>query len=171
MQRKLTEEYVNFSSRYAVPKAMTIKEIENETNTDRALQAVRASIKTKHSDFDLVRPFKIVKDELTITSDNITLRGTRIVVPGALQQRAVDLAPDVHQGLVKTKSLLCEKIWLPRIDKITIATVDKCKCCQAMGKANPPEPLSMTCMPERPWDMVRIDFFGTVQFPRENIYW
>eukprot|EP00794_Sanderia_malayensis_P011759 gene11759-biopygen9424 len=102
-QEKLTEEYVNFVSRYAVPKAMTIKEIKDETNTDRVLQAVRAAIKTNHWDLDLVRPFKSVKDELTINSDNITLRGTRIVVPSALQQRTVDLAHDAHQGLFKTK--------------------------------------------------------------------
>eukprot|EP00794_Sanderia_malayensis_P014472 gene14472-biopygen11586 len=161
-QEKLTEEYVNFVSRYAVPKAMTIKEIKDETNTDRALQAVRAAIKTNHWDLDLVCPFKSVKDELTINSDNIILRGTRIVVPSALQQRAVDLAHDPHQGLVKTKSLLREKVWFPGIDKITKATVDKCISCQETGKANPPEPLNMTSMPERPWDMVHIDFFGRV---------
>eukprot|EP00794_Sanderia_malayensis_P011763 gene11763-biopygen9427 len=83
-QEKLTEEYVNFVSRYAVPKAMTIKEIKDETNTDRVLQTVRAAIKTNHWDLDLVRPFKSVKDELTINSDSIILRGTRIVVPSRL---------------------------------------------------------------------------------------
>ncbi len=161
-QEKLTEEYVNFVSRYAVPKAMTIKEIKDATNTDRTLQAVRAAIRTNHWDVDLARPFKNVKDELTVNSDNIVLRGTRIVIPSALQQRAVDLAHDAHQGLVKTKSLLREKVWFPGIDKITKDTVEKCIPCQATGKANPPEPINMTSMPEAPWDMVHIDFFGPV---------
>ena len=161
-QEKLTEEYVNFISRYAVPKAMTLKEIKDATDTDRTLKAVRAAIRTNQWNVDLVQPFKSIKDELTINSENVVLRGHRIVIPSALQQRAVDLAHDSHQGLVKTKALLREKVWFPGIDKIAQTTVGKCIPCQATGKANPPEPLQMTSMPEGPWDMVHIDFFGPV---------
>ena len=110
-QEKLTEEYVNFISRYAVPKAMTLKEIKDATDTDRTLKAVRAAIRTNQWNVDLVQPFKSIKDELTINSENVVLRGHRIVIPSALQQRAADLAHDSHQGLVKTKALLREKVW------------------------------------------------------------
>ena len=157
-QEKLTEEYFNFISRYAVPKAMTFKEIEDASDTDRALKAVRAAIKTNQWNIDLVQPFKNIKDELIINSENVVLRGNRIVIHSALQHRAVDLAHDSHQGLVKTKALLREKVWFPGIDRIAQTTVEKCIPCQATGKANPPEPLNMTSMPEGPWAMVHIDF-------------
>ena len=45
-----------------------------------------------------------VKDELTVNSAaNLILRGSRIVIPTALQQRATSLAHEGHQGIVKTK--------------------------------------------------------------------
>ncbi len=44
------------------------------------------------------------------------LRGSRIFI---LQQKAIDIAHESHQGLVKTKSLLREKVWFPGIDEMT----------------------------------------------------
>ena len=133
-QEKLTEEYVSFISRYAVPKAMTLKEIKDATDTDRTLKAVRAAIRTNQWNVDLVQPFKSIKDELTINSENVVLRGHRIVIPSALQQRAVDLAHDSHQGLVKTKALLREKVWFPGIDKIAQTTVENVYLVKQRGK-------------------------------------
>ena len=57
-------------------------------------------------DSDIVAPFRKVKDELRVTSENIVLRGTRIVPPEALQQRASNIAHESHQGLSKIKALL-----------------------------------------------------------------
>ena len=57
-----------------------------------------------------LRLFVNVKDELTASSDsNLILRGNHIVIPASLQQRAVEIAHEGHQGIVKTKKLLREK--------------------------------------------------------------
>ena len=159
-QEKLTESYINFIARCTVPKAMTLTEIERETNNDKTLKGVRAAIKLNKWDGNIVKPFKQIKDELTVTSDGVILRGTRIVIPESLEQRAIDIAHESHQGLTKTKALIREKIWFPNIDKRVENTIAKCRACQATSRPNPPEPLSMTDMPSGPWETVHTDFFG-----------
>ena len=104
-QERITEAYVNFVARNAVPKAMTLTEIQEATNNDQTMKGLRASIRLNQWDNDIVKPYKSVKDELTVTSENIILRGTRIVIPESLQQKAIDLAHESHQGLAKTKAL------------------------------------------------------------------
>ena len=42
------------------------------------------------------------------------LRGTRVILPAVLQAKAVELAHVGHHGIVKTKKLLHEKVWLLR---------------------------------------------------------
>ncbi|CAB3999343.1 PREDICTED: uncharacterized protein K02A2.6-like [Paramuricea clavata] len=156
----MTEQYINFITQNSVPKAMTLQEIINATNADAALTALHDAIKTNKWDSPIVKPFKAVKNELTFTTHGVILRGTRIVIPAALQQRAIDIAHETHLGIEKTKSLIREKIWFPQIDNQVKNTIAKCTTCQAVGQANPPEPLRMTEMPELPWRTVHIDFYG-----------
>ena len=37
-----------------------------------------------------------VKDELSVTGDHLVLRGGRLVIPGSLQERVIDLAHEVY---------------------------------------------------------------------------
>ena len=37
-----------------------------------------------------------------------------------------------HQGIVKTKCLIREKVWFPGIDKMVKDKVDNCLACQAV---------------------------------------
>jgi hypothetical protein len=70
---------------------------------------------SKDTDID-IRELKLlrnVKDELTVSNDkNIILRDTRIVIPKSLRADAIRLAHVGHQGIVKTKSLMREKVYL-----------------------------------------------------------
>ena len=159
-QEHIIEAYVNFVARNAVPKAITLAEIQQATNNDQTMKGLRASIRLNQWDNDIVKPYKSVKYELTVTSENIILRGTRIVIPESLQQKAIELAHESHQGLAKTKALLREKIWLPGVDKATENMIDRCIICQSVGKPNPPQPLTMSKMPDAPWDKVYVDFYG-----------
>ncbi|CAB4041445.1 Retrovirus-related Pol poly from transposon [Paramuricea clavata] len=158
-QEKMTEQYINFITQNSVRKAMTLQEIINATNADAALTALHDAIKTNKWDSPIVKPFKAVKNELTSTTHGVILRGTRIVIPATLQQRAIDIAHETHLGIEKTKSLIREKIWFPQIDNQVKNTIAKCTTCQAVGQANPPQPLRMTEMPELPWRTVHIDFY------------
>ena len=165
-QQKLTEEYVNFLTQNSIPKAMTLEEIQAATDSDKTLKGLRAAIKLNKWDYDVVKPFKNVKDELTVTSTGIVLRGSRIVIPKSLQQRAIDIAHETHPGITKTKALIREKIWFPDIDNLVKTTVDQCIPCQAISKQTSPEPLAMTNMPKGPWELVNL----TVLYPQASTY-
>ena len=155
-----TEEFINFVTKYAVPKAMTIDEISEATNADRTLQGLRAAIRTGH--WETVKQYKPIKDEITVGSNNIILRGSRIIIPDALRQRAIDIAHESHQGISKTKALLREKVWFFGMDELVQETLESCLACQAVGKPAPPAPLQQIEMPNAPWEQVHVDYCGPV---------
>ena len=140
----MTEDYINLIARCSVPKTLTLDEVETDTDSDKTLRGVRAAIKLNKWHYDLVKAFKPVKDELTVTSKGVVLRGTRIVLPQSLQQRAVDIAHATHLGLSKTKALIREKVWFPKMDKMIQTTIKQCpthinqskapKCQRVPGK-------------------------------------
>ena len=173
-ESSLAEEYVHFLSANAVPKAMTLDEIQRATKQDKTLQCVSWLIRnqnwnkvddlpTEYQEADQVelKSFRKVKDELTVSDQSdIILRNSQIVVPTALREKAISLAHEGHQGLVKTKQLLREKVWFPGIDKFVKRTIETCIACQANGPDNRPDPLQMSPLPPTPWHTLHIDFCG-----------
>ena len=159
-EQSIAEEYINYVVANAVPKAMTLDQIEKATLTDPVLQCVQACISSgtwpKQAD---LKPFLQVSDELS-AHDGIILRGTRIVIPGNLQKSTLSLAHQGHQGIVKTKQLLRQKVWWPGIDKDVDRMIHQCLPCQAQGPRSNPEPLQMSPMPTEPWQTLHIDLCG-----------
>ncbi|CAB4036465.1 Transposon Tf2-9 poly [Paramuricea clavata] len=100
----MADNYVCFLTQHAVPRAMTLPEIQQATMADSTLQILSN----------------------LITTESLTLK-------------AVQIAHEGHQGLVKTKQLLREK---------------------ANGPNSHQEPLRMTTLPPQPWHTVNIDFCG-----------
>uniref|UniRef100_A0A669DPM2 Gypsy retrotransposon integrase-like protein 1 n=1 Tax=Oreochromis niloticus TaxID=8128 RepID=A0A669DPM2_ORENI len=165
---KVAEEYVNFFSYHSTPKAMTLQEIKTETLKDQVLQEVIGHIRNntwhltdKSQHADILKSFKHVQSELTVAdSSDFILRGTRIVIPPVLQERAIQLAHEGHQGIVKTKALLRTKVWFPEIDRKAESAVQNCLPCQASTPVTHTDPLQMSPLPETPWHSVSADFYG-----------
>ena len=159
-ERNIAEEYVHYIARNAIPKAMTLPQLEQATARDPILQRVHQSVvsgnwqKTKETD-----PYFCIKDELTAT-ESLLLRGSRIVVPASLQSTTLQLAHEGHQGIVRTKQLLREKVWWPGIDKDVEHLIRSCISCQAQSSQSCPQPLTMTEMPSRPWTVLHADLCG-----------
>ncbi|XP_064609599.1 uncharacterized protein LOC135473664 [Liolophura sinensis] len=110
-----------------------------------------------------LQSFATVHTELSVNSEgSILLFGSHIVIPACLQQRVCDLAHVGHQGIVKTKKLLHQKVWFPGIDKLVETTIHNCIPCQAVTLENSSrqEPLKMTVFPQAPWENVCADFVG-----------
>ena len=168
-QERMTEEYINFVVDSSIPKAMTLAEMIKATNKDPTLKGLRVAIRLNKWDSAVVKEYKHIKDELSISSHGLILRGTRIVVPHSLRQRAVDIAHEAHLGIQKTKALLREKVWFPQIDNVVKTTIEKCITCQAVASPNPPEPLAMTQMPKSQWEVLNIDFYGPRLFAVHGI--
>ena len=108
-----------------------------------------------------LRQFYKVRHDLTVNNEaNVILKGTRIVMPVKLRKRAIAIAHEGHQGIVKTKQLLREKIWFPGIDVEVKKMVEECLACQANGPDPHPDPLQMSPLPPEPWHTVHIDSGG-----------
>ena len=157
----VAELYANYVCDNAIPKAMTREEVKLETRKDPTLQSLVTAIESNSWTDPVVKSFKSVKDELMIC-DGIILRGNRLVLPHSLRSQAIDLAHLGHQGIVKTKRLLREKVWFPNIDKMVETKIKTCLPCQVttQGTSPPPEPMKPTPLPETPWSEVAVDFVG-----------
>ncbi|KAK0144485.1 hypothetical protein N1851_017146 [Merluccius polli] len=165
---KVAEEYINFVAQHATPKAMTLVEIKEETLKDPILQQISAHIRnntwhkvtgdTQHA--EILKKFRQISGELTVSlSDDIILRGTRIVIPASLEQRVLQLAHEGHQGIIKTKTLLRSKVWFPNIGQKAESIVKNCLARQANTLVTQSEPLRMSELPEAPWHICA-DFYN-----------
>ena len=142
-EEKVAEQQVNYIIANAVPKSMSLDEIKAATKEDALLILVMKAIKSEQWHKVLkeaptsaianeLRSLHNVKDELTINTDfDLVLRNNRIVIPASLRERTIDIAHEGHQGVVKTKQLLREKVWFPGIDSIVERKIKQCMPCQA----------------------------------------
>ncbi len=90
--------------------------------------------------------------------EDIVLRDTRIVIPKSLRTRTVELAHEGHQGIVKTR-LIRSRVWFQQgIDDLVEQHV---RHCQSNTDRQSFEPLKPSKMPEKPWQSVSADFFGS----------
>ena len=152
---------------------MTLLEIQQATTADPILQFLMELIITgkwylidtlniqsyPNVKVSELKAYRKIKTELTCNEqDQIILRGSKIVLPESLRLKVIHIAHEGHQGLVKTKQLLREKVWYPGIDKLAKNAVDACILCQANRSHGPPEPLRMTNLPPQPWHTVTLIF-------------
>ena len=163
------ETYINFITSHATPKAMTLEAIKTATASDARLQQVMQHLETGkwYNIGNELQQFYRIRHDLSKTADNaLVLRGTQIVLPDALQNQAIQLAHEGHQGLVRTKQLLREKVWFPGIDSQAAHLINECLPCQANTPKQIVEPLRMSNLPSGPWREVSIDFCGPLPHRR-----
>ena len=176
------EEYINYITTNAIPKAMTAAEIKEATqerpdppschrpNNYWSLVPVPQKSQQVGVSHDMLRALHGGKNELSVNiKDNILLQGCHIVIPEALQNKAVSLAHVGHQGIVKTKALLRQKVWFPGIDQKVETLIQQSIACQATEHPRRnKEPLSMTELPQGPWEELSADFCGSLQGAQEE---
>ena len=98
-------------------------------------------------------------NELSVI-DGVLLRHERLVIPSNMQSRIVKLGHEGHLGMVNTKRLLRSKFWFPNLDKMVEIEVKSCLACQATVYKKGREPLSMSPLPNGPWESIKADFYG-----------
>ena len=89
-EQNVAEEYANYVCINAIPKAMTIQEVEVETQKDPTMQAVVEAIGTGNWSAPEVQEYTKIKQELAVHK-GIILRGNRLVIPPTSRNKAVDL--------------------------------------------------------------------------------
>ncbi len=158
---KAAEAYVNFISTRYTPVKMTTEEIATDSLADPVLQAVKQALSNHKWPIENEEVMKFFKyrDELSVTKQGIILRATRICVPKKLQQKAIDLAHEGHQGIARTKQLLRTKVWFPGIDKEVETRLKSCMPCLLTTSENNRAPIKMSDLPTGPWKNLSMDFF------------
>src|SRR6218665_2278741 len=114
----LAEEYIQFVAEEDALSAIPIQVIEKASDTDDTdadLEKIRQAVKSGNWD-QCCTSLKALKDEIT-TVGRIVLRGTRIIMPKALQKKTILLAHEGLQGITKTKARLRTKVWWPSMDR------------------------------------------------------
>lgn len=154
-----TENYVNFITVKAVPKAMSSKEIEEVALNNKEMECLRQAIQTGRWEGTECSEYLHVANELCVVG-GIIMRGTRIVIPKGLRTTVLTIGHEGHLGVVSMKQHLCMKVWWPKLEKDVERFVKTCDACQLVGRPDPPEPVESTELPQGPWCAVAIDYLG-----------
>ena len=167
-EQKFAEHLVNYLSTTSAPKPLPLYEIQKATCEDATLQAVMKALESGNWHvhgkgagvyLPAYERLKRLSAELAVSPDrDLLLRDTRIVIPQSLQKKAVELAHLGHQGLVKTKTLLREKIWFYGIDSMVETLMKDCILCQIATQMPTKEPAKMSPLPVAPWVELSMDF-------------
>ena len=165
-EQKIAEEYINYILSTSNPKAMTIDEVATKTAKDKTLTIVIQAILTNKwqcvedgIDKATFHTLHANRAKLSLAhKDSIILKGHWIVLPEALQNRAVKIAHAGHQGIVKTVALLREKVWFKNMQPLVEENIKNCHTCQISTHKPTREPLQMSPLPAAPWAEVSADF-------------
>ena len=113
--------YINFITNHALPKALTIDEIKQETEKDELLQQLirliednswhklddprKYKLQMRKEILKDLKPFRKFKTQLTVTADwKIVLKEHKIVLLFVHQTLILKIAHQGHQGIFKTKN-------------------------------------------------------------------
>lgn len=155
---KNDDAYVKWITTYAEPKAIKLEQINAESAKDTTILAVKQAMENKTWS-DATKFYKHIESELCF-NDDILLRGTRIVIPTSLVDRALELAHEGHPGMSVMKKRLRAKVWWPKMDTDVDKYVKKCEGCTLVSAPSAPEPMSRHKLPSEPWQHIAIDFCG-----------
>ncbi len=156
--RSVADDYVNYIAHNAVPKSMSINDICDATQSDATLLTVIRSVKSNNWDKaesrrnNTYNSYARLRDELTVVNiwqECNCYVGRKLAIPSSLRQKVVDLAHECHQGIVKTKSLLREKVWFPCIDEMVDKTCKSCIPCLAVSPTSASEPEKTSELPAK----------------------
>ena len=154
------EEYIRYTARNSIPKSMTLEEVETATQSNQTVQKVMVAVQTGKWYDKHIENFTHFRNEFSV-HDGLVLRDHRLVVPSSLQHKVVSIAQLSHQGIVKTKECIREKIWFPGIDRLVEDTVKTYIPCQASYPGpKTREPIVPTPLPSEPWSSLAVDFAG-----------
>ena len=100
-----TELFINAVVQSRLQDALTVAELENAAERDPEMMELKLAITQEYISDEqgkLLQSYQQVFEELSICG-GIIVRGSKIVVPKQLRQKAVELSHEGHQGIVNSK--------------------------------------------------------------------
>ncbi len=98
-----------------------------------------------------------VAADLTIQK-GLLLKGSRLVIPVAMQKTILGKMHEGHQGITKCRERAKQSAWWPGLSKQIEDLVDKCDKC-SKERQNRVERMIPSDVPERPWQTAGSDQF------------
>ena len=93
--------------------------------------------------------------------DDLLFRMNQIIIPRSLQRKVIKAAHHLgHLGMTKTKQMIRGKYWFPTMNSMIEQIIGQCYECQVTTKQHRREPVKVTDIPKKPWDVVAVDFSG-----------
>ena len=157
-ERNMADQYCYTVLKEATPKAFTTAEVEQESAKDSEIRELRKHVQNGLQ-FRADKRYQKIFPELS-TMGMIVMRGGRIVMPRSLRSQTLHLAHEGHQGIVRTKQRLREKVWWPGIDAEAEELVRQCHLCQVVTRTDTVPPMTRTDLPDGPWQQLAIDLCG-----------
>ena len=124
------EHYINYVFTQSVPKSIKKEEIIKAAQEDDVMKELVRRIRGSKFNRPISSEFNSILGELSVTNEDVVMRGKVIVLPSVLRRRVIEIAHESHQGITKTKSLLKTKVWFPGIDRMVLEKLSSCKTCQ-----------------------------------------
>ena len=143
-------------------EAISMDSIIEETGKDQLLKELAASIRKgripKEEPFS---QFYKCRDQLTVSDAGLVLKGDKIVLPAALQSKAIEKAHQGgHPGMTGLKRRIRMHFWFSGMDTMIESKVQECSGCQLFtNKTTKAQTHAQRC-PDKVWEEVNIDLFG-----------
>ena len=139
-----------------------MKQIKESQQRDETCQLVSTYCLTSWPDKKsapfTVLPYLLLAAEFSI-ADGILMRGSRIVIPKALQKEILErIHTSGHQGITKCRERARQSVWWPGLSTQLEELVKTCKTC-CIHQQQRAEPLIPSELPELPWLKVGTDLF------------
>lgn len=139
--------------------AIDVSEIDSQSEKDDEMKAIKECILTGNWTNNKLKAYERFKDEFCV-SDNLILRGTKLIIPKSLRYRILQLAHEGHPGESIMKRRLRERVWWSGIDDEAKKFVQQCEGCRLVSLPSRPEEMQRKKLPLGPWIDIAIDFMG-----------
>ncbi|XP_053400392.1 uncharacterized protein K02A2.6-like [Mercenaria mercenaria] len=138
--------------------------IKQATSEDEILRKIKDIMRRNHwedyKDRPEIKPYYLVRHEL-YRANGLILRNRQVVIPEKLQRSTIKAAHSMgHFGMTRTKQMLREKYWFPRLNCLVEDIISRCFQCQISTEEKKQEPVKPTEIPEIAWHTLSVDFGG-----------
>ncbi len=144
-------------------EAISFHKIIKETNKDPLLSSLKECIRKGYipkSDKTLV-PFQKIFTDLTISDEELVLKGEKIVLPSSLHDLALSKAHQGgHPGMTGLKRRIRSHFWFPKMDAKIESKVASCQNCAIFTNKTTREPMQPHTISDEAWKDVSVDLFG-----------
>ena len=93
------------------------------------------------------------------TFENVVLYNDRIVIPKSLRSYVVKVLHSAHQGCTGMLSRAATTVFWPGMRKEILSFQTNCQVCTKISPSQPREPIQLSPLPQRPFQVICADIF------------